>query len=54
MHVTTLKGFKGFVSTYEPWTDACDCPINLEQGFPCNFGMSSSFMMCLMSEFRDT
>jgi hypothetical protein len=35
LHVTTLQGFKSFVSTYEPWTDACDCPRNSKQGFPC-------------------
>ena len=39
--------FKSFVSTYEPWTDACDCPINSKQGSPCDFGMLSSFIMCL-------
>ena len=47
MHVTTSQGFKSFVSTYEPWTDACDCPINSKQGSPCDFGMLSSFTMCL-------
>ena len=53
-HVTNLKGFEGFVFTYEPWTNACDCPINFDQGFPCDFGMLSLFIMCLISEFRDT
>ena len=50
---THLKGFKGFVSTYEPWTDACDYPKKCNQGFPCDFGMSSSFIMCFISEFRE-
>jgi hypothetical protein len=33
INVTISQGFKSFVSIYEPWTDACDCPINSKQDF---------------------
>jgi hypothetical protein len=35
LHVTTSQGFKTLRSTYEPWTDSCDCPRNRKQGFSC-------------------